>query len=362
MARPGAPARHRVKLCRYEHKPPSPLPTARPRGLLRAPPPTKDEASQRDRASAGSPPPFTSAPASARPAHRIRARQAPAPPVAARPRKLYVTAIATLIRDPYAIYARHVLRLRRLGPRSPQPDAALRGTVLHAVMEHALRSSFPFAGPPEQTAVAFLDLAREIITAHAPWPATQRLWLGKLAAVTPDLIRLEALWKRVGTPVVIEKTGSVSLQTVDFTVAAKPDRIDLLEGGGCAVLDYKSSTKPPSEKEVEAFEKQLLIEAAIAEAGGFPDLGPVPAARVGYISLGNPSSSRDEPLDVDGVWRPSGVLQDLAALIRCYEDPDRGYTARRAPQHLRYASDYDHLSRYGEWDDTAAPETIAVGR
>jgi ATP-dependent helicase/nuclease subunit B len=37
-------------------------------------------------------------------------RPSPRPPVAARPRSLSVTEIKTLIRDPYAIYARHVLR------------------------------------------------------------------------------------------------------------------------------------------------------------------------------------------------------------------------------------------------------------
>ncbi|QDC08018.1 double-strand break repair protein AddB [Oceanicola sp. D3] len=290
-------------------------------------------------------------------------RPSPAPPVEARPRKLFVTAVSTLIRDPYAIYARHVLRLRRAGSRSPEPDAALRGTVLHMVMERALRREFAFDGPVEDTVAAFVALAEGVIAEHIPWPATRRLWLGKLAAVVPDLIRKEAQWQAQGKPVVIEKEGFVPLQAVDFTVAAKPDRIDSLTSGACAVMDYKSGTKPPSEKEVEAFDKQLLIEAAIAEAGGFPGLGQRRAERVGYIALGNPGNSREEPLETEeGVWRPDAMLQDLAALIRCYEDPAKGYTARRAPQHLRYSSDYDHLSRYGEWDDTTAPETIPVGR
>ncbi|MEO1285873.1 MAG: double-strand break repair protein AddB, partial [Pseudomonadota bacterium] len=39
-------------------------------------------------------------------------RPSPRPPVSARPRQLSVTQIQKLIRDPYAIYARHVLRLR----------------------------------------------------------------------------------------------------------------------------------------------------------------------------------------------------------------------------------------------------------
>ena len=106
----------------------------------------------------------------------------------------------------------------------------------------------------------------------------------------------------------------------------------------------------------------IRIEAAIAEAGGFSALGAARASRVGYISLGRPENSRDEPLDVDGQWRPDAVLQDLATLIARYDNPATGYTARRAPHLLLYESDYDHLSRYGEWDDTTTPELIEVGR
>ena len=50
-------------------------------------------------------------------------RAAPRPPLAARPRKLSVTAIETWRRDPYAIYARHVLRLRALDPLDADPGA-----------------------------------------------------------------------------------------------------------------------------------------------------------------------------------------------------------------------------------------------
>ncbi|MFY0633495.1 MAG: double-strand break repair protein AddB [Vannielia sp.] len=289
-------------------------------------------------------------------------RPAPAPPPGVRPKELFVTSVATLIRDPYAIYARQVLRLRRLGPRAPEADAALRGTVLHAVMERCLVDGFTFAGDPDQVVAEFLALASEVIDDHIPWPATRRLWLGRLSAVAPELVRREASFQAAGTPVIVEEIGSIPLRNVDFKVAAKPDRIDALATGGCAVFDYKTSTKPPSAKEVEAFDKQLLLEAAIAEAGGFESLGAQRAQRVGYISIGNPANSRDELLEIEGLWRPDAVLQELAALIVAYSDPEKGYTARRAPQLLVYASDYDHLSRYGEWDDTASPKTIPVGR
>ena len=54
---------------------------------------------------------------------------APCPPVAARPRTLSVTEIETWRRDPYAIYARHILRLKPLDPLDAEPGAAERGTL-----------------------------------------------------------------------------------------------------------------------------------------------------------------------------------------------------------------------------------------
>ena len=74
-----------------------------------------------------------------RAAHEACAPPAPRPPLAARPRKLSVTSVETWIRDPYAIYARHILaspavradrpgpgrgRARHLHPRRARPVPA----------------------------------------------------------------------------------------------------------------------------------------------------------------------------------------------------------------------------------------------
>ena len=53
-----------------------------------------------------------------------------------RPKELAVTRVGLLIRDPYAIYAQYILRLRALDPLRPEADAALRGQVLHKILEH----------------------------------------------------------------------------------------------------------------------------------------------------------------------------------------------------------------------------------
>ena len=58
-----------------------------------------------------------------RPTHPVGAvaPPTPRPPVAARPRHLSVTEIETWMRDPYQIYARHILGLRALDPIEADP-------------------------------------------------------------------------------------------------------------------------------------------------------------------------------------------------------------------------------------------------
>ena len=69
---------------------------------------------------------------------------APKPAVAARPRRLSVTEIETWLRDPYAIYARHVLKLRPLDPLDAPigPLGARHGVASRAGIVQA-----PLSGP-----------------------------------------------------------------------------------------------------------------------------------------------------------------------------------------------------------------------
>ena len=279
-------------------------------------------------------------------------RPAPRPPVAARPRQLAVTGIRTLIRDPYAIYARHILRLRPLDPLHPKPDARLRGSVLHAIFERFVKERG--AESRAEAKARLLAIADEVMAAEIAWPTARRLWRARLERAADWFLAREA--ERGGSPVIMEKQGSVPLETLDFVLTAKPDRIDILDDGRLHILDYKTGS-PPSVKEQGVFEKQLLLEAAMAERGAFAQLGPSEVARITYVGLGSSPKEVMTPMTkeiTDKVW------DDLGKLITRYNDASQGYTARRAVFSDRIEGDYDHLARYGEWDmtDSAKPEDV----
>jgi len=283
-------------------------------------------------------------------------RPSPHPPVTVRPRELPVTAIRTLIRDPYAVYVERILRLRPLDPLLPEPGAALRGLIVHQIIERFIRERQP--GETDEPARArLLALAEEVLEAEISWPGAQRLWLAKLARIADRFITAEAARQLRGEPVIIEQKGSVRLDMVDFTLTARPDRIDLLTDGRVHIHDYKTG-KPPTPAQMKAFEKQLLLEAAMAERGGFAALGPRRVEAVSYIQLGGDGAERRYEIDAETtaeVWR------DLNRLIAAYNRRETGYTARRALFERREAGVYDHLARHGEWQVGDAPGPEEVG-
>ncbi|MDZ4094650.1 MAG: double-strand break repair protein AddB [Paracoccaceae bacterium] len=280
-------------------------------------------------------------------------RPAPRPPVIHRPEKLAVTGIKTLIRDPYAIYARYILRLKKLDPLRQTPDARLRGSLLHLILERFVRER-----PTETRAEArhrLLSIAEDIMAAEAPWPAARALWRARLERATDFFLDIDTADN--GTPIVLENEGRIALAPLPFTLTARPDRIDALPDGRLHILDYKTGT-PPTKPQQKHFDKQLLLEAAMAERGAFPDTGPCEVAKASYIGLGS-TPKIEQPEISEAIL--GQVWEDLHRLIGKYLDPTTGYASRRAVFEDRFPGDYDHLARYGEWEMSDTPKSEDVG-
>ena len=96
----------------------------------------------------------------------------------------------------------------------------------------------------------------------------------------------------------------------------------------------------------------------MAQAGAFNGLRKARVAEVAYIGLGaNPKFERISVGD-DTI---RDVQAGLVELIEAYQQRAQGYTARRVVESQRFDGDYDHLSRYGEWDHTDRAIPVEVG-
>ena len=283
-------------------------------------------------------------------------RPSPRPPAEKRPRTLWVTDIGRLIRDPYAVYARRILDLRPLDPIEQQPDARLRGTVIHLVMEDLAR--MPLSGDMATDRDAFLALADRRLSEACPWPTVRRQWRALLAANAEVILSGEAERRERGNLAGTEVIGEALVQPPGITLKAKADRVDLDDAGRLHFTDFKTGT-PPTENQQKEFEKQLLLTAAMAERGGFADLGGTRAASAVFVGLGKTPKTVPAPLEDHPAAQ---VWAELETFLSAWDDPGRGYTARMTPKLVHETGDYDHLSRYGEWSMTDDPAPEEVGR
>ncbi len=276
-------------------------------------------------------------------------RPAPAPPVAAQPKSLSVTGITKLIRDPYAVYAGKILRLYPLDPIRQHPDAPLNGTIVHRILERFVDERSEET--PDAARTRLMEIADTVLEADAPWPAARRVWRAKVERFADWFLQGEADRAKVATTFALEQMGGAKVGDLDISLTARADRLDRSADGLTYVYDYKTGA-PPSKDTQTYFDKQLLLTAALIEHAGFKGLADTQVGGASFIGLGSKPVVVDAPLeetDSDVVWA------ELEALISAYTVGGKGYTSRRAMEKMQYAYDYDHLARFGEWDESAEP-------
>ena len=279
---------------------------------------------------------------------------APCPPVATRPRQLSVTAIETWLRDPYAIYAQRILKLRRLDPIDADPGAADRGTIIHDALDSFV-SAFDEALPDDALTrlVGFGRAAFEPLDDRPGvvafwWPRFERIADWFIAEERVRRVALEALASEIVGRLVIDAPAG------PFTLTAKADRIERRADGRLAIIDYKTGVVP-STAEVEAgLAPQLSLEAAIAAAGGFEGIAAAAVGELAYWRLtGAEQAGEIKPVKADAMALAVAAEAGLRALIAKFDDPATPYLARPDASRAPRFSDYEHLARVKEWSDPA---------
>ncbi|MEX2129278.1 MAG: double-strand break repair protein AddB [Xanthobacteraceae bacterium] len=295
-------------------------------------------------------------------------RPAPKPPAEARPARLSVTEIETLIRDPYSIYARHVLRLHPLEEIDADAGAAERGTILHEAF-----AEFARAAPQELPTDALANLlaaGRKAFAAIDDYPELRAIWWPRFVRAAHWFIGHEIEHRKETSRVIAETTGKISFDAGGrpFILLARADRIDLRKDGSVAIADYKSG-QPPSPSEIlSGLAPQLPLEAAIARDGGFEDIPKgtsISEIAVIRISGGQPpgdwcvldvtkargaAAERAKKLGINTPDRLAAASRaSLEALIRKFAAATAPYLSIPRPKWRGRFGEYDHLARIKEW-------------
>ena len=284
-----------------------------------------------------------------------RAPPAPRPALQHRPRKLRVTEVETWLRDPYAIYARHVLQLKALDLLEEPADAADYGSVVHAAI-HAVLRDVGTVFPPDAEArlVAATDVA---LAARGLRPALAAWWRPRLRRIAAWVATAERD-RRVGmglTHLASEKDGAWQVPApLAFTLTGRADRIERRFDGGIAILDYKTGTPPPERDVAAGLAPQLLLEAAMAADGAF---GPEMAGRAceltywhltgGFVPGEVTSLFKQDAATIGGMV--GTAREKLSALVARFDDPAHPYLSQPHPGQAARFSDYTQLARAAEW-------------
>ncbi len=283
------------------------------------------------------------------------ARPQPRPPAAARPRRLSVTQIERWLRDPYTIYARHILRLAPLDEIDADPGALDRGVILHDVFESFVRDHPAGPLPPDALSkLLALGRARFMDLAHAPGVAA--LWWPRFERAAAAFVAVEAGRRAAIRSSHVEVDGSIEIGAPagPFMLTGKADRIDLFRDGSAEILDYKTGGLPRIRDVASGFNPQLALEGLMLRRGGFDDLPET--ADVAQLTYWQVSGGRT-PLDVRPAAGREAQAADLidaaeaglARLVAAYDDPARAYAARPASAYALAYNDYEHLARIREW-------------
>jgi ATP-dependent helicase/nuclease subunit B len=274
---------------------------------------------------------------------------APVPPPELRPTRIAVTDVDRLKADPYAFYAKRILRLLALDPVDADPSAAWRGTAVHDVLEEWARM--------DKCDPALLGpRALRMLADERTHPMMRALWQPRLLEAIDWIAGKIVEGSETGrTVLAVEQEGRIEIAGV--TLTGKFDRIDRMAEAGLAVIDYKTG-QPPSAAALRAgFSLQLGLLGLIAERGGFEGISGT-ATAFEYWSLGRKGDSFGyvtSPVDPEGKRDRIVTSEFTATAAHHFADAVREwltgtapFTAKLHPEYAPYA-EYDQLMRRDEW-------------
>jgi ATP-dependent helicase/nuclease subunit B len=282
-------------------------------------------------------------------------RPEPKPPRAARPAALSVTEIEHWLRDPYSIYAKHVLRLRPLDPVDTPPGARDRGIVIHGAVGDFTKLFQERL--PDDAFAELIRLGNKHFVPLDDFPEARAFWWPRFKRIARWLAEFEAARRPQIAVLRAEIRGALDIDLGErtFKLSARADRIERRHDDRFAILDYKTGQARTPAQVSSGIAPQLTLEGAILRAGGFEGMpGGCSIAELLYVSLrgGQPAGERkeikwdDRTPDVEA----DKALRRLTGVLLAFENDETPYRSRERPMFMRRGGgDYDHLARVKEW-------------
>lgn len=274
----------------------------------------------------------------------------PTPPIAARPRRLSVTQIEAWIRDPYGVYARHILKLNRLDPIDKDPGPLERGSIIHRILEDFVRKH-PEQFPADAEAKLLAHGERHFLTMDGR-NGPKAFWWPRFVRAAAWFLEMEGKRRGGVSRSLVELRGTMQVHgpAGAFTLHGKADRIDILRDGTISILDYKTGRLPTWTQVEVGLSPQLPLEALMAAAGGFGKDAERAVGELAYVRLSGGGRPGEFARRTEGLADlVTDAEQGLLKRIALFDRDSTPYLSRSHVKLISEQRDYDHLARVAEW-------------
>ena len=272
-------------------------------------------------------------------------RPAPCPPLDVRPNKLPVTQIEMWRRNPYAIYARYILKLFPLQPIESMVQKAEFGTLIHEAIATFLKNH------PKSTDRALLIKTANDIFNKSSLAEVDKTFLQMQFSAIADFL-IEQQKKDIDSVKDIQPeqkiTHSFDINGKAFELYGTADRIDLLSDDTLRVIDYKTYHPPKNKEVIAGFSPQLVLEALLLN-----ETQDNPVSTLAYWYLSNKKEASETQTVVDSTKQVTELIQKakdgLFEIVTAFRDEKTPYEVCPIPSQSPQFNDYAHLARMAEW-------------
>ena len=276
-------------------------------------------------------------------------RPAPSPDADQRRVSISITQMDMLKSDPYAFYARNILKLDALKPVDADPDPAWKGTLVHKIIED-------WTGTGDRDPDSLVRFAENAFADRSVTPALRLLWQPRIVAgmrwVASEIAAIAGDGRMIAASE-SRAEGEIS----GIRVHGRIDRIDRCADGKLVVVDYKTGGLPSKGKVNAGYALQLGLSGLLVETGGVAEI----SGEVGeyeYWSLAKKDGSfgyrmspfakspkPGDPSAPDFVSFADAMAREAIAERILGDAP---FMAKLKPDYAVY-TDYDQLMRLDEW-------------
>lgn len=184
-----------------------------------------------------------------------------------KPQHYSVTDIERLLRDPYSVYAKNILKLKKLDSLDQPLTLREWGQLVH----HALDLTFTQHHPRQGDAFigAMKTIGQQVFEPYLHDVVVRTFWHHRFNQICDWIGQLKDL--SVSQDIQTEVRGQIDLRIGDdkITLTTIADRIDQRGSGHYHLIDYKTG-EIPSESDIRlGFAPQLVLEGLILYYGGF---------------------------------------------------------------------------------------------